>query len=58
MSYIIRLSEEGYYGKIPYRAVPKKDAMIFPSMKEARATLNRLNGRLIKEGSASIERKE
>lgn len=55
-SYVIRLSPDGYYASNrPYTAVPRSEATVFPSMKRARGKLNRLQGRLMKAGNASIE---
>lgn len=53
--YIIRLGDGGYFGAKPYTGMDRKDAHVFPSMKLARRQLNRLNGRLMKEGGAEIE---
>ena len=55
MEYIIRLSEKGYYGNIPYTPVEKEKAIVFKSMKDARRNLNRINGWLMKDGNAEIE---
>jgi hypothetical protein len=53
--YVIRLNDEGYFGRRPYTAMPKTEATIFPSMKDARKQLNRINGRLWKGLGAIIE---
>lgn len=55
--YIIKLNEDGYFGKKPYSPVSKEEAIVFFTMKSARNQLNRLNGRLIKGGGAFIEKK-
>jgi hypothetical protein len=55
-SYVIRLNADGYYaGNRPYTAVPREEATAFSSMKDARRQLNRLQGRLMKDGQSSIE---
>lgn len=55
-SCVIRLNADGYYaGNRPYTAVPRDEATVFTSMKDARRQLNRLQGRLMKGGQASIE---
>lgn len=55
-SYVIRLNKDGYYAdNRPYTAVSRKEATVFSAMKDARRQLNRLQGRLMKEGHASIE---
>jgi hypothetical protein len=55
-SYVIRLNEEGYYsGNHPWHPVSRSQATVFTTMKAARKQLNRLNGRLMKGGSAEIE---
>ena len=48
MKYRIKIGKDGYYGTRPFVGVPKDEATVFESMKEARKTLNRLNGRLLK----------
>lgn len=55
MKYVIKLSEAGYFGHIPYTPMPREKADVFDSMKDARRQLNRLNGRLMKKGNAEIE---
>ena len=52
---VIRLNDDGYYGSKPFAAMPREEAIVFPTMKEARRQLNRLNGRLMKGGNATIE---
>ena len=55
-TYIIRLNSKGFFsGEHPYTPVDVKDATEFPSMKLARAQLNRLQGVLMKNGDSSIE---
>jgi hypothetical protein len=55
-SYVIRLNADGYYaGNRPYTAVPREEATVLSSMKDARRQLNRLQGRLMKDGQSSIE---
>lgn len=57
--YVIRLNSGGYYGTMPYTAVPKSKAITFHTMKDARASQNRLNGRLLTKSDnyAEIELK-
>lgn len=54
-TYVIRLNADGYFGELPYTPVPREKAIVFTSMKDARKQLNRLNGRLMKGGGATIE---
>ena len=54
--YVIKLNKLGYYGNIPFKPLPRIEATVFPSMKSARKQLNKLNGRLMKNGNAIIER--
>lgn len=46
MKYIIKLNDEGFYGKVPWGPSPLSDAKVFDSMKEARKQLSRLRDRL------------
>jgi len=56
LKYIIRMSPKGYYGERAWTEGPREEAFIFDSMKDARRALNRLNGRLWKDGpGATIE---
>lgn len=55
LSYVIRLNADGYFGDRPYTPVPRDEAVVFTDMKAARRQLNRLNGRLMKGGNATIE---
>lgn len=55
MNYHIRIGSKGYYGKAPFRPVPLEEAVIFPTMKEARRVLNRLNARLMPADTSEIE---
>jgi len=55
MNYIIRIGDRGYFGRKPWTPVPREEAFAFPTMKQARKTLNRLNGRLMKNESSEIE---
>jgi len=54
-TYIIRLDVHGYFGKKPYIPVDISEAIVSLTMKAARIQLNRLNGRLMKGGTATIE---
>lgn len=52
--YIIKISPDGYYGDRPWTSVSKAEATRFSSMEEARKTLNRLQGRLMKDVRGDI----
>lgn len=54
----IERGDGDYYGREPWRGVTKDKVIVFKTMKEARRSLNRLNGRLlrsVKGTGASIE---
>ena len=53
-AYVIRISEEGYFGKKPYTPMPLEEATVFPSMKAARKQENRLRS-VLKYPNATIE---
>ena len=55
MKYVIKISDKGYYGKLPWTPVPIEDAIVFTKMKDARRILNRLNGRLIGHDAPAAE---
>jgi hypothetical protein len=56
MKYVIRISPKGFYGKKPWTEVPRNEAVIFDSKKDASRQQNRLNGRLWKHGpGATVE---
>jgi hypothetical protein len=44
--YIIKLNDQGFYGKVPWGPSPLSDAKVFDTMKAARKQLNRIRDRL------------
>ena len=59
MKYVIKMKKgesEGFFAyDQPWTLAKREEAFVFPSMKEARHQLNRLNGRLMKSHVSTIE---
>lgn len=55
--YVIRFKDGGYFSETkPWSSAPRANAKVFDSMKDARKQENRLNGRLVKDWVATIEK--
>ncbi len=55
MKYVLRLNDGYFAGDKPYTAATRQEATVFPTMKEARHTRNRLQDRLMKHAKVTIE---